>query len=354
MLRSTISQLEEWNKYYREGKPVVPDSVYDALLNTVPEDHPYRTKVEPEELYKGHIRHSKPLLSMQKAKTDEEMNKWFRDAENSAGRLGISLKDAWININQKLDGIAGVLENDVFATRGNGIEGNDVSSVIKKGIKLKINMEYDEDFQAYFTMANRSIGEFVVDLHYFNKHLSIDVLKDGFSNARNFVSGAVMSETLNSSTEKAYKEGAVIFQAYSNLPSYSYSLLEIRDNFREAEKALWDDKKYLIDGVILSVINKDIQKEMGESSHHPNWAIALKPKDKVYTSEVVNIHWNCGRTGKITPRVEIKPVNIDGVTVTFATGHNARMILDMGIKQGVTIEIIRSGSVIPYIVKVIK
>ena len=330
MLRSTISQLEEWNKYYREGKPVVPDSVYDALLNTVPEDHPYRTKVEPEELYKGHIRHSKPLLSMQKAKTDEEIYKWIKDVSNSAARLHIPVKDVWININQKLDGIACVLENKIFATRGNGIEGNDVSDIIEKGIILKTNGE------------DRVLGELIVDLDYFNENLS-----DNFSNARNFVSGAVMSDTLNIYTEKAFKDKAIVFQGYSHLDSFSYSILEVRENFRKAEKALWDDKRYLIDGVILAVINKDIQKEMGESSHHPLYSIALKPKDKVHITTIKSIEWNCGRTGCVTPVLIVEPILIDGVTISRCTAHNAKIVVDNGLKEGIKIKIIRSGSVIP-------
>ena len=76
-MEKIISQLEIYNKAYRDGKPIVPDSVYDALLDELPENHPYRNTVEPEILYKGRIKHEKPMLSMQKAKTEEEMSKWI-------------------------------------------------------------------------------------------------------------------------------------------------------------------------------------------------------------------------------------------------------------------------------------
>jgi len=336
-----IAQLKIYNHHYRLGNPIVPDLIYDQLVDTLKEQnwYPYETEVEPEPLYKNHIRHTKPLLSMKKAKTDEDINKWLLTVEKSAIELGISLKDVWININQKLDGIACVLENGIFATRGNGIEGNNVSNIMDKGIMLDIPKN----------KKGQILGELVIDLKYFNKYLSSE-----FSNARNFVSGAIMSDTLNNLTEKAFNDKAIIFQSYSTLPSFSYNLESIRDNFREAEKALWSNTDYLIDGIIFMVINEDIILEMGCTSHHPNYAIALKPNDKIYTSKVIKLHWQCGRSGKITPRVEIEPVNIDGVNVRFASGHNARMVIDMGIEIGVTVEIIRSGSVIPYIVKVVE
>jgi len=343
-----INKLEKWNKAYRNGHPLVPDSLYDSLLEEVPEDHPYRNKPEPEQLYKGHIRHRKPLLSMQKAKTNEEVNKWLDKVQEAGFIYGIKEDDIRICINSKLDGIACVLDNGIFATRGNGVEGNNVSSIIDKGVKL-ILPEDDYKAKKLTEFSGIILGELVVNLKYFNDNLSIE-----FSNARNFVSGAVMADTLNNSTKKAFKDGAIAFQSYAMLDSFNYNIVDTRLNFRASEKEIWNNNDYLIDGVILTVLNKEIQEEMGETTHHPNYSLALKPQDEVYTSKVVNIHWNPGRTGKVTPRVELEPVDIDGTIVTFATGHNARMILDMGVKIGVTVEIIRSGSVIPYVVKVIK
>lgn len=333
-----VDKLKEWNEAYRSGNPLVPDVVYDALLEELPEDHPYRNQVEPEALYKNRIKHSKPMLSMQKAKTEEEISKWIdKITESSLLNTNILPEYIYIRCSAKLDGIAGKLEGLTLTTRGDGIYGNDVSNAFNKGIKFNTNVD-----------LLYQLGEFVVKLDYFDNNLP------SFSHPRNFVSGAIMSDTVNSITNKVFKDKAIVFQSYSELPSKTIPLLALLDNFREAEEFISNSVNYKIDGVIFEVVNEDVKEKMGETDHHPNWAIALKPKDKTYQSKVIAIKWNTGRTGKVTPTIFIEPINIDGVIVRRATGHNAKIIVEMGVKVGVTVELIRSGSVIPYIIKVIK
>jgi len=339
-----IKELEEMiyqaNHMYRLGKPIISDSDYDKLVEQLPEDHHFRNKPEPEPMsYKGHITHTKPMLSMQKAKTDEDISKWIKKVIIASHNIGFASEDVWISINAKLDGIACVYENGKFITRGNGLVGNDITKILDKGIRLEIPDE---------KIGDRVLGELVVDLEYFEKHLSRE-----FSNARNFVAGAVMSDKLNSYTERAFIDKAVVFQSYAELPEITYTIDSLLDNFREAESIIWNDKKYLIDGVILTVINEKIQKAMGETEHHPNYAIALKPKDESYITEIEYIEWKTGRTGRVTPTAILKPIDIDGVKVSRATAHNAKNVIDMGLKPGVKVEVIRSGSVIPYIVGVV-
>jgi len=328
-------QLKEWNKAYRSGNPIVPDPVYDALLDQLPENHPYRHKIEPEELYKGRIKHLKPMLSMQKAKTEKEISKWIDKIYLNSE--GIDHKNILIKCSAKLDGIAGKCEGLILSTRGDGIYGNDVSNAFEKG--LVFNNEKDLIYQ---------LGEFVVNLDYFNQNLCND-----FSTPRNFVSGAIMSDTVNSITNKAFQDKAIAFQAYSCLPNKIISINTLIENFRDTESFISNSVNYDIDGVIFEVVNKEIREKMGETDHHPNYAIALKPQDKTYQSIIIDIKWQTGRTGKVTPVIIIEPVIIDGVEVRRASGHNAKMILTMGIEIGMTVELIRSGSVIPYIVKVI-
>ena len=332
-----LAQLDIYNGAYRRGKPLTSDKEYDQLVDLLKENdwYPYENSVEPEPLYKGHVKHSKPMLSMQKAKTDEEIFSWLDKVKLSAKEIGIDT--VWICMNAKLDGIACVKEGDIFATRGNGIEGNNVSNIIEKGIVEKT------------CQSDRVLGELVVKKDYFDMHLSSE-----FSNARNFVSGAIMADTLNDSTRKAFKEGAVVFQSYSTLDCFTSTIESIKEDFRRYEEAIWKSENYLIDGVILSVVDKELQEYMGETSHHPLWAIALKPQDKKYTSTVTKVEWNTCRTGRVVPTIIVKPIDIDGVTVSRCTGHNAKYIKDEGIEAGVTTGIIRSGSVIPYCLGVIK
>lgn len=334
---SIVMQLKELNKAYREGKPIVPDSVYDALRDKLPENHPYRHKIEPEKLYKGRIKHKEPMLSMQKARTDNDMQKWVNKILD-ASTIKDNLK---IRCTAKLDGIAGKLKDGKLITRGDGIYGNDVTNCIKKGIVFRDDL------------YSGGLGEFVIDLDYFNERI-LNVTD--FSNARNFTSGAIMAEieNLNPYTSKAFEDKAIAFQFYRDLPRIDSNILTLLDNFRETESIIRDSVNYLIDGVIFEVLDENLKKSLGCTNDYPNWAIALKPKDKIYISVVNEISWATGRTGKVTPTVLIEPIDIDGVKVSRASGHNARMLMDLGIEVGKTVEIIRSGSVIPYIVGVVE
>ncbi len=342
-MEGIIKQLKEYNKAYREGKPIVSDSVYDALLDKLPEDHPYRNQVEPEELYKGRIKHNKPMLSMQKAKTEEEMSKWIDSVYKACDELNlISRSEVMFRASAKLDGIAGKYEAAKLVTRGDGQFGNDITDSFDKGLITS--------FQDKTINLNGPIsGELVIKLDYFKEHLS-----EEFSHPRNFVSGAIMADISSPITEKAFKDNAIVFQAYSDLSTISYSIIELLENFREIEKDISSSVNYPIDGVIFEITNKELKGYMGETSHHPNWAIALKPKDKTYESTIIEIVWQTGRTGKVTPVINIEPTIIDGVEVRRASGHNAKMIETMGIKVGKRVELIRSGSVIPYILGVIE
>lgn len=333
----TVEQLKEWNEAYRGGNPLVPDYVYDELLETLPENHPYRNSVEPEKLYKGRIKHDKPMLSMQKTKTKEGMERWVEGIRCAIYDLGLDPRDIDFRATAKLDGIAGRRDGHKFVTRGDGQYGNDVSDCEDKGVVVS------------YTQSEHCLGEFVIKKDYFQENLSKE-----FTHPRNFVSGAIMSDTLNSLTGKAFKDKAIVFQAYHELPHISYSILNLLEDFREIERDISDSVNYQIDGVIFEILNDKVKEYMGETEHHPNWAIALKPEDKKYYSTIAEIKWQTGRTGKVTPVVIIEPVIIDGVEVRRATAHNAKNVLDMGLRPNVKIELIRSGSVIPYIVRTIK
>ena len=324
-----LKQLKIWNEAYRKGESLVPDSVYDAMVEKLPEDHIYRLKPESEE-FKNRVKHSKPMLSMQKAKTKDDIIKWQRKVINAANDLNIKPLEILIKCSAKLDGIAGKYENGKFLTRGDGIFGNDVTETVLKGVV------YDKE----------SLGEFVVKLDYFNDNLT------NFSHPRNFVSGAIMSDELSNITNRAFKDKAVIFQSYSDLPCVSFPITTIANRYKEAESFVKESVNYQIDGMILEVVDEEIKQYMGETSHHPNWAIALKPEDKIYQSTITKIDWQVGRTGKVTPVINIEPVDIEGVIVQRASGHNALMVKTLGLCEGIKVDLIRSGSVIPYIVGV--
>ena len=112
-----------------------------------------------------------------------------------------------------------------------------------------------------------------------------------------------------------------------------------------------DDLPYEIDGMVIKVNDVDLQDKLGMTSHHPRWAIAYKFKARQATSKLLNVEYQVGRTGSITPVAKIEPVHIGGVTVSSISLFNEDVIKEKDLRIGDTVLVERAGDVIPYIVK---
>src|SRR6266513_255153 len=112
-----------------------------------------------------------------------------------------------------------------------------------------------------------------------------------------------------------------------------------------------DELPYEIDGMVIKVNNIELQDKMGMTTHHPRWAIAYKFKARQGTSKLLNVEFQVGRTGSITPVAKIQPVYIGGVTVTSISLFNEDVIKEKDLMIGDTVLVERAGDVIPYIVK---
>jgi DNA ligase (NAD+) len=112
-----------------------------------------------------------------------------------------------------------------------------------------------------------------------------------------------------------------------------------------------DDLPYEIDGMVIKINDVELHDKLGMTSHHPRWAIAYKFKARQATSKLLNVEYQVGRTGSITPVAKIQPVHIGGVTVTSISLFNEDVIKEKDLKIGDTVLVERAGDVIPYIVK---
>ena len=112
-----------------------------------------------------------------------------------------------------------------------------------------------------------------------------------------------------------------------------------------------DELPYEIDGIVVKVNEIEIQQQVGSTTHHPRWAIAYKFKARQATSKLLNVEFQVGRTGSITPVAKIEPVPIGGVTVTSVSLFNEGIIEEKDLRLGDTVIVERAGDVIPYIVK---
>lgn len=117
----------------------------------------------------------------------------------------------------------------------------------------------------------------------------------------------------------------------------------------------WQEKRdtyeYEVDGMVVKVNDLALQQRLGVTSHHPRWAIAFKFRAKQATSKLLNVEFQVGKIGSITPVAKIEPVALAGVTVSSISLHNEEFIKSKDIRLGDTVLVERAGDVIPYIVK---
>jgi len=335
--------LEAANESYRKGEPKISDDDYDKavvrLRELDPENH-YLAAVEPEKIGEDKIRHLSPMLSLEKAYTIEDLERFFNRIEST-----VEKQYQLYRVTPKLDGVAGRFYEKGeltgrLATRGNGLVGTDISSFLP--------IPFTNDGIIPSKGSYGKLGEIVVSNLYFANHLSKE-----FKHPRNFIAGMLGSDNLNPLTEKALKDGAVIYFSYTHLTNFTASREHVIEKIDWYYNNFCVDYTYPTDGIVIEAICTDEEKEeIGSTSHHNKWQIAFKKKGKSKSTEVLRITWQVGRTGKITPVLELEPIEVSGATIRRVTAHNASAIRDLAIGIGAGVEIIRSGEVIPYIERV--
>ncbi len=332
-----VRRLKTYNDAYRRGAPLISDHEYDQLtaeLRSLAPDHPFLSAVEPEVFdAKVEVRHPVPMLSIEKAYTREELERFVGRVAKEAAEIGIS--GIVFQVTPKLDGLAGRDDGAVFVSRGNGEVGYEISSAFQKGV---------------VPLGGRGlgIGEIVIVKSYFDEHLA-----DKFEHPRNMVVGIVASDTLNEFSRQTLSDGVVHFVPYSQLPTWSGTAEALLAEVEEITAALAAEADYPIDGMVIMVTDERVRARMGATAHHYRWQIAMKTKGETADTIVENVQWQVGRTGNVTPVMEVRPVSLSGATIRRVTAHHAGRIRNDRIGRGAEIEIIRSGEVIPKLEKVI-
>jgi len=273
------------------------------------------------------------MLSTEKAYTREQLQRFVSRVEKEAQAIGIPA--VVFKVTPKLDGLAGRDDGLVFASRGNGMVGYEISSALDKGI-IPVGGR------------GQGLGEIVVVQSYFDAHLA-----DKFEHPRNMVVGIVSSDTLNEDARKALEDKKIHFVPYSQLPTWQGKADRLLEEIDSISDRLIADCDYPLDGVVVEVMQERLKARMGATSHHYRWQIAVKRKGETAQTVVESIQWQVGRTGNVTPVLEVTPVNLSGATIRRVTAHHAGMVGKRGIGPGARIEIIRSGEVIPKLEQVL-
>ena len=347
MTESELSKIirQANTAYYCDDKPILSDTLYDIIREYVLEKYPKNeaaneghTKCEVE-MSKTKVKLPYEMWSMDKIKpTTDALSKWVK-----------TYKGPYV-VSAKLDGISALYvadEEPKLYTRGNGQYGQDISPLIPYLIRKDTSMK---------GMTLR--GEIIIAKATFEKKYA-----DKFSNPRNFVAGVVNKKTidadvLNDLDFVPYEVIDPIMKpseqlgSLTKLNSVVYKVKDTITNELLSELLLdWrKDYKYEIDGVI--VVNDAIYPR---PTKNPEYAFAFKMviSDQVAEAKVIDVLWAPSKDGYLKPRVQIEPVTLGGAKIEFATGFNARYIVDNNIGIGSVVSIIRSGEVIPHIVSVV-
>ena len=335
-IEKRVQRLKECNAAYRSGSPLISDHAYDQLveeLRGLDPGHPFLHTVEPETLGgRTQVRHPNPMLSTEKAYTNADLGRFVTRVGKAAAELKIA--DPLFRVTPKLDGLAGRDDGRIFASRGNGETGFEISSAFTKGV-------------VPIGGRGQGVGEIVIVESYFEKHLAGE-----FEHPRNMVVGIVSSDTVNESAQKALNDQAVHFVPYVALSDWVGTGEALLENAAAISADLISETDYPVDGVVAEVVSVELRQFMGATHHHNRWQIAIKTRGDTALTVVENIVWQVGRTGNVTPVMEVSPASLSGATIRRVTAHHAGMIKEKAIGIGSRIEIIRSGEVIPKLEKV--
>ena len=386
----------EW-RYYVNNDPVITDYDYDRLFKKIQQlekDFPKfnydssPTKRVAEGLNESFptVEHLIPMLSLDNSYNADDLIDFDRKVKQE-----LEEEKVIYAVEPKFDGssIALVYENDRFvraATRGNGSEGDDITANARmiRSIPLKINVS------KYGIHKLEVRGEVVIELSAFaelndkrieeNKVLKAANKKELelFKHARNTAAGALRMKDPSLVAERKLeafiyqlghaedKKGNRVWPFKSHfdtidwLGKLGFKIPTIeKGRFKEITEvadfcAKWEAKRdtynYEIDGMVVKVDSLDSQDRIGNTSHHPKWAIAYKFKAKQAITKLERIDYQVGRTGAITPVAKLKPVILTGVEISRVSLHNEDFIVDRDLRIGDSVIVERAGDVIPYIV----
>lgn len=357
-----IENLKMFDEAYFDGTPLIPDAQYDTLkkkLTDLNPNHPYFGQVGSD-VRSGKVDLPYPMGSLDQI-YEGDYAKWV-DKYNLNGKS--------IVVSEKLDGVSIMLiyskgKLQVAYSRGNGIQGADITRHIKnipsvpKTLSVSGYMVVraegimkDSIFNAKYSKEYRNARQMVAGCMN-RKETNPKILKDISVVAYEIVDSSISGKMNKKySLEILRNEGFLVAHYEVDIADkYSDAILKTKlADFR-------DSSDYELDGIVLTVNDyKHMETFSKRDSLNPEHSVKFKTltEDSIIETEVVGVHWKISKSGFYKPRVEIKPVELFGTTVTFATGFNGKFIKDNEIGPGTIIKITKSGSVIPYILEVVK
>ena len=411
-------------RYYVLDSPVISDAEYDRLMRELQEleaAHPelvtpdsptQRVGGEPLDKFEK-VRHPRPMLSLSDAFDEEELRAWLERISKLLPE-GVEPKDLQYVVEPKIDGLTVVLtyEDGLYvqgATRGNGVEGEDVTANLKtiKGVPLRIPVSPNSPLPKLALSEAEGLalseaeglalseaeglgegpgvraaappparlvvrGEAYMPLDQFEKfnRRQAELGEKTFANPRNAAAGSVRqldpritaSRPLSIFTYAIVdSEGVTITAQWDSLQYLKRMGFPVNPDNRvlpDFEEVVaycneWMKKRdtldYEVDGVVVKINSLEIQEQLGAVGNAPRGAVAYKFPGREATTRLLDIGINVGRTGTLNPFAILEPVEVGGVIVKQAALHNEEDIHRKDIRIGDRVIVRRAGEVIPYV-----
>lgn len=378
-LRRQITE-HDYN-YYVLNNPTIADVEYDALMRRLKEleaEHPefitpdsptQRVSGQPAEGFEEYF-HKRPMLSLDNSYSIDDLRDWARRCEKLAGGRAFDYV-----AELKIDGLSLSLiyENGLLAravTRGDGSRGEVVTNNAKtiRSVPLRINTAETAEIEVR--------GEVYLPREAFeriNRERAEQELP-AFANPRNAASGtmrqldaqAVADRRLDIFCYQLLFNGAPALPTHQEsldwMARHGFKVNQHRCHCATIEEVIaycneWDSRRedlnYEIDGVVVKVNQVAIQDELGATGKSPRWAIAYKYPARQVSTQLLDVIYQVGRTGAVTPVAVLDPVLLAGTTVSRASLHNADEMKRLGVMRGDFVFIEKSGEIIPQVIKVI-
>ena len=387
------------HRYYVLDDPEIEDSEYDRLfreLLTLEEKYPsLATPDSPTQRVGGgvsdafaEVEHVVPLLSLDSIQDEAELRDFCKRMERELGRESVVY-----SLEPKYDGLSVelVYEEGVFSrgsTRGNGRVGEDITANLRTIGSLPLRLA-GPNVPGRLAVRGEAVFP-IADFERMNRELAAEG-KEPFKNPRNAAAGALRqldSGMARSRPLSLYGYDILLWESDTgDAPETQVGVLDTLSTlgFRVAphgpldargeDRAAWSSRGASVedilayhralvhvrdrlavelDGAVVKVDRLADQRELGERSRSPRWAVAFKFAPRQEETELNDIVVQVGRTGKLTPVALLRPVLVSGVTVSRATLHNEGLVQELGVRRGDRVRIQRAGDVIPQVVEVLE
>lgn len=388
----TVINFHDW-RYYVQSEAVISDNDYDQLFRQLKEletqnpelvtpDSPTQRVAQGLTTEFETVQHLAPMLSLDNSYDEHE----FAEFDDRLRRL-LPGENLTYVVEPKFDGasIALVYENDLLvraATRGNGIAGDDITNnarvlrslplrarfsdhgihrveirgeaIIKQSVFEQINKTREKEGLELFKNArNTASGGLRMKDPAEVKQRGLEAILYGVGYAADVNGNNLLGTALNSHAGCLRMLTGLGFQTAAKELGMFDNVKDIVDFFHT-----WQEKRdsypFEIDGMVVKLDDIALQQRAGATAHHPRWAIAYKFKARQATTKLLNVIFNVGRTGAMTPVAKVEPVNLSGVTISSISLHNEDLIREKDLRINDTVLIERAGDVIPYVIGPVK